>query len=58
MEWLKENWVQIGAIAAALVVVFDMIAKATTTKKDDKIADIIKTIIPILWPKGGKKDDK
>lgn len=57
MEFITENWGALVAALLALVGLADMIAKFTTTKKDDAVIDKIKAILPVLFPNGGKKKE-
>ena len=41
MEWIANNWLEIGAAYTALVTAASIIARLTPTKSDDKIVDFL-----------------
>jgi len=53
IEWVKNNWVQIGVVILALHTLLKAVADVTATKKDDAIVAKIGAIIGYLF--GGKR---
>lgn len=59
-EWISNNWEQITAVAIALVIFFDRLAKLTPTTKDDGAVSALYRLFAALGLKvkdnPGKKD--
>ena len=51
LDWIKNNWVQLGIIAFALHTLLKAIARTTKTAKDDSIVEKISKIIGYLFGK-------
>lgn len=51
MDWIKDNWVQIGVIVLALHTFAKAVVRVTATKKDDAIVAKIGAIIGYLFGK-------
>ena len=59
MEYIVENWDNIGAIALQVIGIAALVATMTTNKTDNKIVDALSKIINLLGANFGKaKNEK
>lgn len=45
INYVKDNWLELAAILSGVINVFSLVAALTTTKKDDKIAAWLKSVV-------------
>ena len=58
MEFIKENWEQIGIILTSVVAIASAVAAMTPTPKDDGIVKKLYKIVDLLALNVGKAKDK
>lgn len=54
VNWIQNNWVEMGLIAIAAHTLLKAITRVTATKKDDAVVDKIGAIIGYLFGKDPK----
>ena len=58
MEFIKENWEQIGIILTSVVAIASAVSAMTPTPKDDGIVKKLYKIVDLLALNVGKAKDK
>ena len=48
MDWLIENWASVAGIAAAVVLVFDRLAKLTPTNSDNAWVERLQRLFALI----------
>lgn len=57
MEFITQNWQEIGAAITALILLLEAILNLIPTKKDYSILLVIKKVISIAFPNKAKGED-